>query len=135
MQVSDVPHTGLDAAIGLRVVSLAEDRVAARLPITPTLLAPDGKVHHGVLSSAIESIASLAAAAHLGDRGNVVGVSNTTSHFLGVSEGTLDVVAEPVNRLPDRQLWTVRVTDERGELLAQGDVQLANVLDAGQLGT
>lgn len=135
MQLSDVPHTGLDAEMGLRIVSLDEDRVAARLLITPRLLGPDGAVHHGVLSSAIESVASIAAAAHLGDRGNVVGASNTTSYFRRASEGTLDVVAEPVGRLRDRQLWTVRVTGEAGELVAQGDVQLANVGDAARLGT
>lgn len=134
MHVSDVPHTGLDAEMGLRVVALEEDRVAARLPITPRLLAPNGQVHHGVISSAIESIASIAAAAYLGDRGNVVGVSNTTSHVLAVSAGTLEVVAEPVSRLDDRQLWTVHVTGEAGELLAQGNVQLANVRDASRLG-
>lgn len=134
MQASDVPFVGLDATLGLRVVSLQEGRVEARLPVTPVLLGADGTVHHGAISSAVESVASIAAAAHLGDEGNVVGVSNTTSHFLSAREGTLTAVAEPVSRLRDRQLWTVRVTDEAGELLAQGDVQLANIRDAGVLG-
>lgn len=135
MQVSDVPHVGLDAEIGLRVTSIGQGRVTARLPLGLRLLGASGTVHHGVLSSAIESVASIAAAAQLGDSGHVVGVSNSTSYFRETSEGTLDVVAEPVCCQRDRQQWLVRVTDEAGELVAQGNVQLVNVHDAGELGS
>lgn len=135
MQVSDVPHVGLDAEIGLRVTSIDGDRVTAQLPLDPRLLGASGSTHHGVLSSAIESVASIAAAAHLGDSGHVVGVSNSTSHFRETSDGTLEVVAEPVCCQRDRQQWLVLITDDAGELVAQGNVQLVNVHDAGDLGT
>lgn len=72
---------------------------------------------------------------HVGDRGHVVGVANSTAHFLAPVDGTMDVVAEPVSLQPDRQQWLVRVTDAAGELVAQGNVQLVNVRDAGELAT
>lgn len=135
MQLSDVPHTGLDAVLGLRVTSIANDRVTASLPVSAQLLDSDGSVHRGVVSSAIESVASIAAAARLGDAGHVVGVANSTSHFATVTGGSLTLTAEPVSVLSDRQQWEVRVADDAGGLVAQGNVQLVNVRDAGQLGT
>jgi 1,4-dihydroxy-2-naphthoyl-CoA hydrolase len=134
MRPEDVPHTGLDAVIGLRVTAIDADSLTACLVVTPELLGSHGAVHHGVLSSAIESVASIAAAAHLGDRGHVVGVANATSFFRRASSGTLAVEAEPVSRLVDRQQWLVRVLDQSGGLLAQGNVELADIRDAARLG-
>jgi 1,4-dihydroxy-2-naphthoyl-CoA hydrolase len=130
MQPEDIPHMGLDAAIGFRIDSIAPQRVTGSLPVTTDVLAADGSVHRGVLSSAIESVASVAAAAHIGDTGRVVGVANSTSYFATASSGTVTATAEPVSLQADRQDWVVRVTDDAGRLLAQGNVQLVNVLNA-----
>jgi 1,4-dihydroxy-2-naphthoyl-CoA hydrolase len=132
MQAAGVAHMGLDEAIGLRVDTVEADRVAGSFQVTAKVLGRDGSVHRGVLSSVIESIASVAGAAHLGAAGRVVGVTNSTSYFASVASGSVTVVAEPVSRQMDRQHWVVRVTDERGGLLAQGNVQLANLLDGKQ---
>ena len=133
MELSDIPHVGMDARIGLRVTALEPDRLTAVLHVTPELLDGTGTLHRGVISTAVETAASVAGAVWFAGRGNVVGVSNTTSHFASTAEGRVDVVAEPVARLDERQRWTVRVLS--GELLlAQGDVTLANVPDASVLG-
>ncbi len=117
MQLQDVPHMGLDAAIGFRIDSITPQRVTGSLPATTDVLGPDGSVHRGVLSSAIESAASVAAAAHVGDAGQVVGVANSTSYFATVTSGT---ITEPVSVDGERQEWLVRVTDDAGRLMAQG---------------
>lgn len=134
MQPEDIPDTGLNALIGLKFTAIEPSSVTASLTITPEVLGGDGSVHHGVLSSAVEAVASVAAAAHLGDGGHVVGVANSTSFFRDASSGTLAITAEPVSRLVDRQQWLVRVLDQSGLLLAQGNVQLANIRDAAALG-
>ncbi len=135
MQREDVPHMGLDAAIGFRIDSITPQRVTGSLPVTTDVLGPDGSVHRGVLSSAIESAASVAAAAHVGDAGQVVGVANSTSYFATVTSGTITAVAEPVSVDGERQEWLVRVTDDAGRLMAQGNVQLVIVRHAGQVAT
>lgn len=135
MDLSDVPHTGLDAVVGLRVTAIEADRVVAAFETADHLLDATGTLHKGVLSSVIESAASVAAAAWFADRGHVVGVSNTTSHFAPVARGSLQVVAEPVDRQAARQHWSVRVMDDQGRLVSRGEVQLANIADAGRLGS
>jgi 1,4-dihydroxy-2-naphthoyl-CoA hydrolase len=135
MQPEDVPHMGLDAAIGFRIESIAPELVTGSLPVTSDVLGADGSVHRGVLSSAIESTASVAAAAHVGDAGHVVGVANSTSYFATVTSGKITAVAEPVSLQDERQEWVVRVTDDAGGLLAQGNVQLVSIRYAGQAGS
>ena len=133
MEPSDIPHVGLDARLGLRVTAVGPERVAAGFEVTPDLLDGGGSLHRGVVSAAVETAASVAAAAWYEDRGRVVGVSNTTSHFASTGAGHVDVVAEPVALLDVRQVWAVSVV--AGDvLLARGTVALANVPDGGWLG-
>ena len=82
----------------------------------------------GVLESTINAMEKLGA-----DRGNVVGVANHTNFIRAVREGTLTVVATPVQRGRTQQLWQVDVTDDADRLVARGEVRLANVPDAERL--
>ena len=118
---------GFDAVLGLRLLDATPDRVSATFSVEPHLHQPYGILHGGVLCSVVESAASVGGAVWFGDRGNVVGVSNHTDFLRAVREGTLDVEATPVHRGRTSQLWSVRVTDATGRLVAKGEVRLANI--------
>lgn len=132
MELSDIPHVGLDASMGLHMTAVGSERTSASFDVTPHLLDATGSLHRGVVSAAVETVASVAGAAWYHERGRVVGVSNTTSHFASTRAGRVDVVAEPVGLLDARQVWTVAVRVD-DTLLAQGTVELANVPDGGWL--
>jgi uncharacterized protein (TIGR00369 family) len=119
-----------DAVIGLELVSADGDRVLARLPIAPHLHQPYGIVHGGVYCTVVESTASVGAALWFGDRGQVVGVANSTSFLRAVREGVLEVEATPVHRGRTQQLWQVTVRDDKQRLVARGEVRLANITPA-----
>ena len=125
--IPDGPLPGLDGVIGFRFTEVSGDRVEGRLPVTPTVHQPFGLVHGGAYCTVVETTASIGGSVWFGDRGRVVGTSNHTNFLRGVSEGVLDVVGEPVHRGRTSQLWTVRITDEQGRLVAKGDVALANL--------
>ncbi len=125
--LSTVPVVGLDATLGLQLVSCTGDEVVARLPVAPHLHQPYGIVHGGAYCTVVETAASLGAAQWFGEQGQVVGVSNHTNFLRAVRQGVLEVRATPVHRGRTQQLWTVRVTDEAERLVAQGEVRLANV--------
>jgi 1,4-dihydroxy-2-naphthoyl-CoA hydrolase len=134
VQLSDVPNVGLDRLVGLRLSEVSPGRVSASLTVADHLSDGAGALHRGVLSAVVEACASVAGAAWFAERGQVVGVSNSTSHFAAVTGGVLDVVAEPVDRQDARQQWTVQVRDAAGTLVAQGTVWLSNIPDAARLG-
>ena len=125
---------GFVELLGLRFDEVTPDRVAISWDITPALHQPYGIVHGGVYASVVETAASIAAAAWLGDRGQVVGVNNSTDFLRAVREGTLHAVAEPVHRGRLQQLWLVEIRDETERLVARGQVRLQNIPDADRLG-
>jgi uncharacterized protein (TIGR00369 family) len=120
--------------LGLRFDEVSGDRVVISWDVTPALHQPYGIVHGGVHASVIETAASVAAATWLGDRGQGVGVNNSTDFLRAVREGTLRAVAEPLHRGRLQQLWLVEIRDETERLVARGQVRLQNITDADRLG-
>ncbi len=125
---------GFIDVLGLRFDEVSPDRVVISWDVTPSLHQPYGIVHGGVHAAVVETAASIAGAAWLGDRGQVVGVNNSTDFLRAVREGTLRAVADPVHRGRLQQLWVVEIRDEAGRLVARGQVRLQNIVDAERLG-
>jgi 1,4-dihydroxy-2-naphthoyl-CoA hydrolase len=127
-------NVGFTEVLGLEFGDVSPDRVVVRWTIRPHLHQPYGIVHGGVYCSVVETVASYGAAMWFGDRGNVVGVSNTTDFLRAVREGTLTAVGTPVHRGRLQQLWVVEITDSDARLVARGQVRLQNIEDAARIG-
>jgi len=116
-------------ASGLRLSEVSGTRVVGWIDLTSAHHQPYGLVHGGVYCSVIETAASIGASTAVLDDGMVaVGVNNNTNFLASMTEGRVDVVAEPVVQGRSQQLWNVRITrhgDDR--LIATGQVRLQNV--------
>lgn len=113
--------------LGLTVTQADGDEVAATWQASSSMHQPYGIVHGGVHASVVETLASLGAALWWGDRGKVVGVSNSTDFFRGVSEEALTSVGHPLHRGRSQQVWVVETRDAEGRLVSQGQVRLQNL--------
>jgi len=119
---------GFDQHIGLQVVSVTADEAVGTLEVRPELLQPFGLLHGGVLCAVVESLGSWGAAVWLGERGTVVGTSNSTNLLRSARVGDrLTGRGTPVHRGRTQQLWSVDVRDERDRLIAKGELRLANL--------
>lgn len=126
-----IPLMGLDETLGFRFGEVGSERVVITAEVTPALHQPYGIVHGGVLAAMVEGAASMGAAIWFGDRGKVVGVSNSTDFLVAVREGTLTATATPIHRGRSQQLWLVEITNEQQRLVARGQVRLQNLTNAG----
>lgn len=113
--------------LGLQVLEATGDRVLVAWEVRPDHLQPYGIVHGGVHCSVIESAASTGAAHWLGERGQVVGVSNQTDFLRAVRDGRLTGTALPIHRGRLQQLWAVEIRDAEDRLVARGQVRLQNI--------
>lgn len=120
-------HGGFTELLGLELVEMSGDRVVVRWKVRPELLQPLGILHGGVHCSVVETAASIGAAMWFGERGQVVGVANSTDFLRAVREGVLTARATPVHRGRSQQLWLVEILDEAERLVARGQVRLANL--------
>jgi 1,4-dihydroxy-2-naphthoyl-CoA hydrolase len=120
-------HSPFERLVGLRIEEASRDRVVGVLPVTTDLLQGSGFVHGGAYATAIEATASIGAELWFRAEGHVVGLSNDTEVRREVRTGELRVEATPLERGRETQLWQVAVTDERGRLVAHGQVLLKNL--------
>ena len=114
-------------SLGLVVDDADGDGVSAHWVVGPHLLQPHGILHGGVHCSVVETLGSVGASLWLGDRGRVVGVSNSTDFYRATTQGPLTSTAVPVHRGRSQQVWRVQTSDDQGRLLAQGQVRLHNL--------
>ncbi|TCB95396.1 PaaI family thioesterase [Micromonospora zingiberis] len=122
---------GFFALLGLEFGEASGDRVTIRWQVRPELHQPYGIQHGGVYCSVVETAASVGGGLWLGERGQVVGVSNQTDFLRAVSEGELTAVGTPVHRGRSQQLWQVEISDTAGRLVARGQVRLQNLYPGG----
>lgn len=113
--------------LGVVFEEVTADRVVASWTAGPHLHQPFGIVHGGAHCGVVETLASVGAAVWLGDKGKVVGVSNSTDFYRAVTEGRLSSTATPVHRGRSQQVWVVETTDEQGRTVARGQVRLQNL--------
>jgi 1,4-dihydroxy-2-naphthoyl-CoA hydrolase len=121
-------------ALGLELTEATADKVVFTTRIKPVMHQPYGIVHGGVYCTIVETAASVAAAIWFGERGHVVGVNNSTNFIRATREGTLTATATPLQRGRTQQLWQVALVDDEDRLVAHGQVRLANITDAQQIG-
>lgn len=113
--------------LGVEFEEVTGDRVVATWEATPALHQPYGIVHGGAHAGVVETLASVGAGMWLGDKGQVVGVNNSTDFYRAVSEGRLTSTAMPVHRGRSQQVWIVETVDTDGRLVARGQVRLQNL--------
>jgi 1,4-dihydroxy-2-naphthoyl-CoA hydrolase len=111
-----------------RIHELSGSRVHASMTLGDAHHQPFGIVHGGVYAFAVEGVASTGANAAVAERGMyAVGVNNSTDFLRPISEGTVDVVAEPIFQGRNQQLWAVEITRRSdGKLVARGQLRLYN---------
>ena len=80
---------------------------------------PMGLLHGGVYASIAESLASLATALGVLERGEAaMGLSNNTSFLRPVTEGAVHAHATRLHRGRTTWVWDVRFSDDAGHLCA-----------------
>ncbi len=114
-------------SLGLVLDTANGDEVTARWTVLPEMHQPYGILHGGVHCSVVETLASVGAALWFGDRGKVVGVSNTTDFYRASSAGSLTSNARPLHRGRSQQVWLVETIDDQDRVVARGQVRLQNL--------
>jgi len=113
--------------LGIEFTEASGDKVVATWSADPRLHQPYGIVHGGVHASVVETLASVGAAVWMGERGKVVGVSNTTDFYKAVTGGTVTSTATPLHRGRSQQVWLVESRDADDRVAARGQVRLQNL--------
>ncbi len=126
--IDESNHLGAFAGqLGMTFEKMDGDGIVARWEAAAPLHQPYGIVHGGVHCTVVETLASVGAALWWGDRGHVVGVSNSTDFYKAVRDGALTSNAVPIHRGRSQQVWLVETRTVEGVLVSRGQVRLQNL--------
>jgi uncharacterized protein (TIGR00369 family) len=110
---------GFDRLYGLELLSVSDTEVSARVTVREELKQPAGLLHGGVYASIAESMASLATAVAVHERGEMaMGLSNNTSFLRPITAGVVHALATRLHRGRTTWVWDVRFSDDAGHLCA-----------------
>ena len=117
------------AATAFEVAEVSGTRVTGTVQVGPEQHTPWGVVHGGLYCSVVESAASIGASTAVLEHGQfAVGVNNNTDFIRAMTDGRIDVLAEPIQQGRTQQLWQVLLSRaDDGKLVARGQVRLQNV--------
>jgi 1,4-dihydroxy-2-naphthoyl-CoA hydrolase len=112
--------------LGIAFTARGEDWLEATMPVDRRTHQPFGRLHGGASVALAETVASMAGAMTVDPAEKVVvGLEINANHLRPVRDGlvTARATAEALGRTT--QVWTIRVTDERGKLVCLSRITLA----------
>jgi 1,4-dihydroxy-2-naphthoyl-CoA hydrolase len=112
--------------LGISFTGRGEDWVEATMPVDRRTHQPFGRLHGGASVALAETVASMAGAMTVDPAEKVVvGLEINANHIRPVRDGlvTARASAEAIGRTT--QIWTIRITDERGKLVCLSRITLA----------
>jgi 1,4-dihydroxy-2-naphthoyl-CoA hydrolase len=112
--------------LGIRFTGRGDDWLEATMPVDRRTHQPFGRLHGGASVALAETVASMAGAMTVDPAEKVVvGLEINANHIRPVRDGlvTARAKAEAIGRTT--QVWTIRITDERGKLVCLSRITLA----------
>jgi 1,4-dihydroxy-2-naphthoyl-CoA hydrolase len=112
--------------LGIRFTGRGDDWLEATMPVDRRTHQPFGRLHGGASVALAETVASMAGAMTVDPTEKVVvGLEINANHIRPVREGivTARASAESIGRTT--QIWTIRISDERGKLVCLSRITLA----------
>lgn len=108
-------------ALGIKIVSMAADKVVATMPVDERTIQPFGYLHGGATAALLETVASLGAIENIDLTTHLVfGTEICVRHKKSAREGVVTGTARPIEITDERQIWGVESHNEAGDLLSKG---------------
>lgn len=103
----------LPGLVGVRIVAVEENRLAAELDVRPDLLAPNGYLHAATVIALADTACGYGCLAHLPPGAENFTTIELKSNFLATTrEGTIACLAAPVHLGRTTQVWDAVVSDK-----------------------
>jgi 1,4-dihydroxy-2-naphthoyl-CoA hydrolase len=106
--------SALDKKMGIEMIEASPQRLVATMPVEGNTQ-PFGLLHGGANVVLAESLGSIGAQLHAGDKRRVVGVDINATHHKSATSGLVTGVATPVSLGKTMCCYEIVITNEAGE--------------------
>jgi 1,4-dihydroxy-2-naphthoyl-CoA hydrolase len=112
--------------MGLKLVSIAPERIVAELPVRDDLCTVPAVLHGGALMAFADTLGAVATVANLSEGAHTTTIESKTNFFAAIPAGdTAKAECTPLHRGRTTMVWQTRIT--------RGDGRLAAVVTQTQL--
>lgn len=110
----------LPGLLGIVMLEVDKDRVSAELPVTKSLMAPNGFLHAGSVVTLADTCCGYGTVVNLPEGSAGFTTVELKSNHMGTSrDGAISCVATPVHRGRTTQVWDAEVTNKQtGKIIA-----------------
>jgi 1,4-dihydroxy-2-naphthoyl-CoA hydrolase len=115
--------------IGIEFTAMGPDFIEATMPVDKRTHQPFGLLHGGASVALAETLGSMAAACCVDlNKQFCVGLDINANHVKGVKSGYVKGITRPIHVGRKTQVWEIRITNEKDELVCISRITMA-VLD------
>lgn len=115
-------------SLGMEIVEITRGRVVMTMPVDERTCQPYGYLHGGASVALAETAASLGAAALIDSETELsFGLEINANHIKSKRDGMVTATAEIEHRGRTTMVWTIKITDEEGELICLSRCTMAVV--------
>jgi 1,4-dihydroxy-2-naphthoyl-CoA hydrolase len=119
----------LVAHLGIQYTAIGEDFIEAKMPVDHRTHQPLGLLHGGASVALAETLGSVAAMSCLDSTLQYpVGLEINANHIKSVRDGFVVGVVKPIHVGKKTQVWEIRISSERNELVCVSRITIA-ILD------
>jgi 1,4-dihydroxy-2-naphthoyl-CoA hydrolase len=112
--------------LGIEFTAIGEDWMAAKMPVDKRTHQPYGLLHGGASVALAETLGSVAAHCSIDStKQYCVGLEINANHLKGIREGFVYGTARPIHRGRSTQVWEVKITNEKQELVCVSRITIA----------
>ena len=105
--------------LDIEFIEVGDDFLIARMPVTPKVHQPDGVLHGGASVALAESVGSAGAYFFLNSDEFVIrGIEIAANHIKSIRDGYVYAHASIIHKGRTTQLWQIKITNEKGELVS-----------------
>ncbi len=116
---NNISKNTLIETLKIKFIDIGEDFVTAKMPVNKFVYQPDGILHGGATAALAETVGSTAAFVLLKRKDIIVrGIEISTNHLKSISEGEVIATAKPINLGRTIQLWDIKITNQKDELIS-----------------
>ena len=106
--------------LGVKLISVADDRIEAKLTVLPEHCNPMGGLHGGATMSLADTLGAIGAFRNLPEGANGTTTIESKTNFLGPAKSgdTVIAVCTPVHVGRRTSVWQTKITTEAGKAVA-----------------
>jgi 1,4-dihydroxy-2-naphthoyl-CoA hydrolase len=124
--INDFGQKSMSHHLGIEIIEIGDDYLKARMPVNERTKQPLGLLHGGascVLAETLGSVSGAFCVDH--QRQTVVGLEINANHLRSARDGYVTGISKPIHIGKTTQVWDIRITNEKDELVCISRLTLA----------